>query len=56
MEKYVIKRNGDYKLFEAFKIQDALQKAFKSVNLKPDKKIFKIVLSELESKYSWPVE
>lgn len=56
MEKYVIKRNGDYKPFEAFKIQDALQKAFKSVNLEVDKKIFKIVLSGLESKYTWPVE
>lgn len=56
MEKYVIKRNGDYKPFEAFKIQDALQKAFKSVNLAEDKKIFKLVLSGLESKYSWPVE
>ncbi|WDF57784.1 ribonucleoside triphosphate reductase [Flavobacterium sp. KACC 22758] len=56
MEKYVIKRNGDYKPFEAYKIQDAIQKAFKSVNLPMDKKILKIVLNGLESKYSWPVE
>nr|WP_294789157.1 ribonucleoside triphosphate reductase [uncultured Flavobacterium sp.] len=56
MEKYVIKRNGDYKPFEAYKIQDAIQKAFQSVNKTVDKKIFKIVLSGLEVKYSWPVE
>lgn len=56
MEKYVIKRNGEYKPFEAYKIQDAIQKAFKSVNLPMDKKILKIVLTGLESKYSWPVE
>lgn len=56
MEKYVIKRNGDYKPFQAFKIQDAIQKAFQSVNKPLDKKILKIVLAGLESKYSWPVE
>ncbi|GAA3784112.1 ribonucleoside triphosphate reductase [Flavobacterium ginsengiterrae] len=56
MEKYVIKRNGEYKPFEAYKIQDAIQKAFKSVNLPMDKKVLKIVLTGLESKYSWPVE
>lgn len=56
MEKYVIKRNGDYKPFEAYKIQDAIQKAFKSVSKPVDKRIFKIVLSGLDAKYSWPVE
>ena len=56
MEKYVIKRNGDYKLFEAYKIEDAIQKAFQSVNQPVDKRIFKTVLSGLEAKYSWPVE
>lgn len=56
MEKYVIKRNGDYKPFEAYKIQDAIQKAFQSVNLPYDKRIYKTVISGLEVKYSWPVE
>lgn len=56
MEKYVIKRNGDYKPFEAYKILDAIQKAFQSVNKPFDKRIYKIVLSGLEVKYSWPVE
>ena len=27
MEKYVIKRNGDYKPFESFKIEDAIAKS-----------------------------
>lgn len=56
MEKYVIKRNGDYKPFEAYKIKDAIEKAFQSVNLPVDKKIYKLVSLGLESKYSWPVE
>ncbi|WP_343706985.1 ribonucleoside triphosphate reductase [Flavobacterium sp.] len=56
MEKYVIKRNGDYKPFEAYKIEDAIQKAFQSVSQPVDKRIFKIVLSGLEAKYLWPVE
>jgi len=56
MEKYVIKRNGDYKPFEAYKIQDAIQKAFQSVNQPVDTRIFKTVLSDLEVKFSWPVE
>jgi len=56
MEKYVIKRNGDYRPFEAFKIQDAIQKAFQSVNQPVDKRIFKLVSTALEAKYSWAVE
>lgn len=56
MDKYVIKRNGDYKPFEAFKIQDAIQKAFQSVNQPFDKRILKLVNTALESKYSWSVE
>ena len=34
MEKYVIKRNGDYKPFESYKIKDAIVKSFESVSLK----------------------
>ncbi|GAA3738964.1 ribonucleoside triphosphate reductase [Flavobacterium ginsengisoli] len=56
MEKYVIKRNGDYKPFEAYKIQDAIQKAFQSVSQPVDKRIYNTVLSGLEVKFSWPVE
>ncbi|MBK8623075.1 MAG: ribonucleoside triphosphate reductase [Saprospiraceae bacterium] len=32
MLRFVIKRNGEYKLFEAYKIRDAIQKAFQSVS------------------------
>ncbi|OIV40159.1 ribonucleoside triphosphate reductase [Flavobacterium johnsoniae] len=56
MEKYVIKRNGDYRPFESFKIKDAIEKAFQSVSQPVDKKIFKLVSTALESKYSWSVE
>lgn len=56
MEKYVIKRNGDYKPFETYKIQDAIQKTFQSVSQPVDKRIYKTVLSGLEVKFSWPVE
>lgn len=56
MEKYVIKRNGTYKPFEGFKIKDAISKAFQSVNLPEDEKIFHNVLLDLGHKDSWSVE
>lgn len=56
MEKYVIKRNGNYKPFEAYKIQDAIKKAFHSVNAVENIKIFESVLRDLNSKDSWAVE
>lgn len=56
MEKYVIKRNGNYKPFEAYKIQDAIKKAFHSVNAVENIKIFESVLHDLDSKDSWAVE
>ncbi|MFZ1558320.1 MAG: ribonucleoside triphosphate reductase [Saprospiraceae bacterium] len=40
MEPFVIKRNGEYKLFEAFKIRDAIQKAFESVSVAYTEEIF----------------
>jgi len=43
MEPFVIKRNGEYKLFEAFKIKDAIQKAFESVSVKYNDEIFEKV-------------
>jgi hypothetical protein len=33
MENFVIKRNGKYKLFESFKIKDAIEKSFKSFSI-----------------------
>lgn len=56
MEKYVIKRNGNYKPFEGYKIQDAIKKAFHSVNAVENIKIFESVLRDLNSKDSWAVE
>jgi ribonucleoside-triphosphate reductase len=56
MEKYVIKRNGVYKLFESYKIKDALLKSFNSVGIPFDESIFDMVLVMLESKETWAVE
>jgi len=39
MEKYVIKRNGEYKPLDLFKINDAIQKGFESVNSTLEKKL-----------------
>ena len=56
MELYVIKRNGDYKPFESYKIEDAIKKSFNSVALPYDDVIFNEVLQLIESKNTWAVE
>ncbi|MEN5386708.1 ribonucleoside triphosphate reductase [Aliarcobacter skirrowii] len=50
MIEYIIKRDGKKVNFEAFKIEDTIKKAFKSVNISYDKSIFLSVLFEIESK------
>jgi len=56
MEKYVIKRNGEYKILDLFKISDAIQKGFESVNKKYDKDVFDEVILSLNEKDTWSVE
>ena len=56
MELYVIKRNGDYKPFESYKIEDAIKKSFNSVALPYDDVVFSEVLQLIESKNTWAVE
>ena len=56
MEKYVIKRNGEYKPFESFKIKDAIEKSFQSVSKTIDDSVFKKVIADLVSKETWTVE
>ena len=56
MEKYVIKRNGEYKPLDFFKIIEAILKGFKSVNKKFEVIIFDEVVLELNSKDTWSVE
>lgn len=56
MEIYVIKRNGDYKLYESYKIKDAIEKSFNSVSIPYDDSIFKTVTNALKSKEVWSVE
>ncbi len=49
MQIEILKRDGKKENFEAFKIEDAIRKAFKSVNVKYDNSIFFSVLFELKS-------
>ena len=56
MEKYVIKRNGDYKPFESFKIEDAITKSFKSATIAFDESVFEDVMKRLQYKETWAVE
>lgn len=56
MEKYVIKRNGDYKLFEPYKVKDAIERAFQSVHVSYDKEILEMICKNLEWRDFWGVE
>jgi len=50
MEQFVIKRSGDYKIFEPYKIQDAISKAFDSVGVAMNDKILQKVLILVDTK------
>lgn len=56
MDQFVIKRNGEYAPFEAFKIEDALKKGFHSVQIPYDPGVFFQVLRRLEHQTTWSVE
>ncbi len=56
MEQYVIKRNGEYKPFESYKIKDAIEKSFESVSIPFDESVYESVMSSLQSKNTWAVE
>ncbi len=56
MEQYVIKRNGEYKPFESYKIKDAIEKSFESVSIPFDVSVYESVISSLQSKNTWAVE
>ena len=56
MEKYVIKRNGDYKPFQSYKIKDAIEKSFASVSVPYDKSVFENVIEIIKNKDTWAVE
>lgn len=56
MEKYVIKRDGEYRPLEIFKISDAIAKGFNSVNQKNDDSIYDKVINDLDAKEIWSVE
>ncbi|WP_396137505.1 ribonucleoside triphosphate reductase [Flavobacterium sp.] len=56
MKKFVIKRNGDYKPFESYKIKDAIIKSFESVSIPFDESIFNSIISSIDIKDTWAVE
>ncbi|MGX5691343.1 ribonucleoside triphosphate reductase [Arcticibacter tournemirensis] len=56
MVNYVIKRNGEFELFKPYKIKDAIEKGFKSVNITCDESILENSLKKLSEKEVWAVE
>jgi len=56
MVKNILKRDGQNKEFQSFKIKDAIQKAFKSTHTTYDSSIFFNVLQTLETKRAIVVE
>ncbi len=56
MDVFVIKRSGEYKPFQAFKIEDAILKSFDSVHVAYDEDIFTLVIDKLQGKTVWAVE
>ncbi|RXJ93960.1 ribonucleoside triphosphate reductase [Malaciobacter molluscorum] len=56
MVNNVLKRDGTTKEFQSFKIEDAIKKAFKSVHIKYDSKVFFNVIETLEQKRVIAVE
>jgi ribonucleoside-triphosphate reductase len=56
MEKFVIKRNGEYKLLEDFKVEQAIEKGFLSVGVEYDEVVFNNIVLLLGNKDVWSVE
>ena len=52
----ILKRDGTKQKFESFKIEDAIKKGFKSVNVKYDISVFFNVLFEIKQKRLVAVE
>lgn len=56
MERFVIKRNGEYRPFENYKIKDAIGKSFESVAMASDDTVFEKVIEALHDKTVCAVE
>src|SRR5690606_32850311 len=56
MEKYVIKRNGIFRPFELFKIEQAIEKAFQSESQIFNPLVVEEVMKQLDTKETWAVE
>lgn len=56
MVESILKRDGSYKEFLPYKIEDAIKKAFASENVAYDGRIFRDVLKKLEGRHAVSVE
>ncbi len=56
MAKKILKRDGSYEFFEEYKIEDAIKKAFRSVNIDYDASIYLNVLDLIQKKELIAVE
>ncbi len=56
MVEYILKRDGSYKQFFAYKIEDAIKKAFLSENVDFDKAVYTKVIQRLDAKRVVAVE
>lgn len=56
MDRYVIKRNGEYQPFQDYKIIDAIAKAFESQQLEADQILVNNILKEFLIRSVWAVE
>ncbi|MBI2259217.1 MAG: ribonucleoside triphosphate reductase [Flavobacteriia bacterium] len=56
MEKFVIKRNGEYKPLEWYKIEQAINKGFESVGKELESQIIETIYNKLTEKDVWSVE
>ena len=56
MVNYVIKRNGEFEAFRDFKIKEAIEKGFDSVQQALDASIYEGILNQLSASDVWSVE
>lgn len=56
MDKYVIKRNGNYEPLQTYKIKEAIEKGFQSASYPLDDRVYEKVLESLDEKETWAVE
>jgi len=56
MDRKILKRDGSFEKFQPFKIDEAIQKAFDSVQIQYDKRVFENILEKIENIANLEVE